>query len=185
MKHSRNAIPSDLIMRSTTALTSIFAAGLILAAAAVAADPARPDFSGRWELDLEKSEGLPPGTKQIMTVQQTGDRLEVELQLSGGPAGERTLRDTYVINGEPAEFTPAMMAGDMKPKKGTRTATWAKDGSGIDVREEATLEGPEGTDTVAGERKWRLAGGGKMLTIDIDMEGKGGAMKGKRVYQKG
>lgn len=171
-------------MRSTTTLTSLFAAMSILAAAAFAADPARPDFSGRWELDLEKSEGLPPGTKQIMIVQQSGDRVEVELQLSGGPGGERTIRDTYVVNGEPAEFTPAMLGGEMKPKKGTRTASWAKDESGLDLREEATLEGPKGTDTIAGERKWRLADGGKVLTIDIDMKGDGGAMKGKRVYRK-
>ena len=44
------------IMRYTFSLTSFLLALSILTAPA--ADPARPDFSGRWELDAAKSEGL-------------------------------------------------------------------------------------------------------------------------------
>ncbi|MBA2269511.1 MAG: hypothetical protein H0W20_02810 [Chthoniobacterales bacterium] len=171
-------------MRFTTTLTSIFAAVSIIAATASAAENKHPDFSGQWELDVEKSEGLPPGLQQMMIVKQGGDRLEVELKLSGGPSGETTVTDTYILNGEPAEFTPAMIGGKGTPKKGKRTSSWASDGRGMEVQEEAEVEGPEGPDTVKGKRTWRLSDDGKLLTIDIDLAGEQGAIKGKRIYHR-
>ena len=167
-------------MRYTLSLTSILLALSILTAPA--ADPARPDFSGRWELDAAKSEGVPPETKQSMTVKQTGDRLEVVTKITG-PQQDRTVNDTFALDGKPAEFTPAMLAGGTA-KKGTRTASWSADGSGMDVIEEAEVETPEGFDTIKGKRTWRLSEGGKVLTIEIDLAGEKAAMKGKRIYQK-
>src|SRR3954465_13292905 len=168
-------------MRHTFSLTSILLALSILIAPA--ANSVRPDFTGRWELDAAKSEGLPPDIKQSMTVKQTADRLEVETKISG-PQGDRTVNDTYAIDGKPAEFTPAVLAGGAKPKKGTRTANWSADGSGMDVIEEAELETSEGGDTIKGKRSWRLSEGGKVLTIEIDLAGERGPIKGKRVYRK-
>ena len=168
-------------MRNTISLTSILLALSILVAPAAA--PVRPDFSGRWELDAAKSEGLPPDMKQSMTVKQTGDRIEVETKISG-PQGDRTINDTYTLDGKPAEFTPAVLGGGGKAKKGTRTATWSADGSGMDAIEEAEVETPEGVDTIKGKRTWRLSEGGKVLTIEIDLAGERGPMKGKRVYRK-
>ena len=168
-------------MRNTISLTSILLALSILIAPAAA--PARPDFSGRWELDAAKSEGLPPDMKQSMTVKQTADRLEVETKISG-PQGDRTVNDTYTIDGKPAEFTPAVLAGGGTAKKGTRTASWSADGSGMDVIEEAELDTSEGADTIKGKRTWRLSDGGKVLTIEIDLTGKNGPLKSKRVYLK-
>jgi hypothetical protein len=167
-------------MQSTISLTSILLAFSILTLPA--ADPARPDFSGRWELDAAKSEGLPPEMKQSMTVKQTGDRLEVEMKITG-PQQDSTVNDTYTLDGKPAEFTPAMLGGG-KAKKGTRTATWSADGSGMDVIEQAEVETSEGADTIKGKRTWRLSEGGKVLTIDIDLAGEKGPIKGKRVYRK-
>lgn len=166
-------------MRYTFSLTSILLALSILIAPA--AGPTRPDFSGRWELDAAKSEGLPPETKQSMTVKQTGDRLEVEMKITAPE--DRTLNDTYVLSGKPAEFTPALLGGG-KAKKGTRTASWSADGSGMDVIEEAEVETSEGADTIKGKRTWRLSEGGKVLTIEIDLAGGKGSIKGKRVYRK-
>ena len=166
-------------MRSTFFLTSIVLALSILTASA---DAVPPDFSGQWELDAAKSEGLPPGTKQSMTVKQSSDRLEVETKITG-PQGDRTVNDTYVLNGKPAEFTPAMIGGG-KAKKGSRTASWSADGTGMDVTEEAEVETSDGADTIKGKRTWRLSDDGKVLTIEIDLAGEQGAMKGKRVYQK-
>lgn len=168
-------------MRSTICLTSFLLALSILVAPAVA--PARSDFSGRWELDAAKSEGLPPDMKQSMIVKQAGDRIEVETKISGAE-GDRTVNDTYVLDGKPAEFTPAVLGGGGKAKKGTRSATWSADGSGMDITEEAEVENSEGTDTVKGKRTWRLSEGGKVLTIEIDLAGQKGAMKSKRVYRK-
>ena len=167
-------------MRNTFSLTSILLALSILNASA--ADTARPDFSGRWELDAAKSEGLPPDTKQTMTIKQTGDRLEVETKITG-PQGDRTVNDTYTVNGKPTEFTPAMLAGG-SAKNGTRTASWSADGKGIDLIEQADVETPEGADTIKGKRTLRLSEGGKVLTIEIDLAGEKGPIKGKRVYRK-
>jgi len=168
-------------MRIPFSFTSLLFALSILPA--LAADPARPDFSGRWELDAAKSEGLPPETKQWMTVKQTGDRLEVEMKITG-PQQDRTVNDTYTLDGKPAEFTPAML-GAGKAKKGTRTASWSADGSGMDLIEEAEVETPEGgADTIKGKRTWRLSEGGKVLTIEIDLAGGQGPIKGKRIFRK-
>ena len=167
-------------MRNTISLASILLALSILPAPA--ADPARPDFSGQWDLDAAKSEGLPPDTKQSMTVKQTGDRLEVEMKITG-PQGDRTVNDTFTLDGKPAEFTPAMLTGGTA-KNGTRTASWSADGSGMDVIESADVETPQGADTIKGKRTWRLSEGGKVLTIEIDLAGNQGALKSKRVYRK-
>src|SRR5688500_18633587 len=113
-------------MRITFSLASLLFALSILNAHA--ADPARPDFSGRWELDAAKSEGVPPDMKQSMTVKQTADRLEIETKISG-PQGDRTVKDTFTLDGKPAEFSPAMLAGGTA-KNGTRTSTWSADGKG-------------------------------------------------------
>ena len=166
-------------MRITISLASLLFALSILNAPA--ADPARPDFSGRWELDAAKSEGVPPETKQSMTVKQTGDRLEVETKITG--AQDRTVNDIFTLDGKPAEFTPAMLAGG-SAKNGTRTASWSADGKGMDVIEQADVETPQGADTIKGKRTWRLSEGGKVLTIEIDLAGEKGPIKGKRVYQK-
>lgn len=168
-------------MRHRFSLTS-FLLGLSILMAPAAA-PARPDFSGRWELDAAKSEGLPPDMKQSMTVKQTGDRLEVETKISS-PQGDRTVIDTYTLDGKPAEFTPAILSGGGNAKKGTRTATWSADGTGMDITEEAAVENSEGTDTIKGKRTWRLSEGGKVLTIEIDLTGKNGAIKSKRLYRR-
>jgi hypothetical protein len=167
------------MMRYTFSLTSILLALSILTAPA--ADPARPDFSGRWELDAAKSEGVPPDTKQTMTVKQTGDRLEVETKITGPQ--DRTINDTFTLDGKPAEFTPAMLAGGTA-KNGIRTASWSADGSGMDVLEQADVETPQGADKIKGKRTWRLSEGGKVLTIEIDLAGEKGPIKGKRFYRK-
>jgi hypothetical protein len=167
-------------MRYTISFTSILVALSILSA--LAADPARPDFSGRWELDTAKSDGLPPEMKQSMTVKQAGDRLEVETKISG-PQQDRTVNDTYTLDGKPAEFTPAIL-GDGKAKKGTRIASWSADGRGMDVIEEAEVETAEGADSLKGKRTWRLSPDGRVLTIEIDLTGKDGAIKSKRVFNR-
>jgi hypothetical protein len=167
-------------MRYTIPLTNILLALSILNVPA--ADPARPDFSGRWELDAAQSEGVPPDTKQTMTVKQTGDRLEVETKITG-PEQNRTVNDTFTLDGKPAEFTPAMLAGGTA-KNGIRTASWSADGQGMDVLEQADVETPQGADTLKGKRTWRLSEDGKVLTIEIDLAGEKGPIKGKRVYQK-
>jgi hypothetical protein len=168
-------------MHKTTSITAIVAI-LSLGHLAFGADTAKPNFTGTWELDAKKSEGVPEGTIQVLTVKQVDDRIDVEIKMSG-PQGDRTLPDAYVINGKEAEFQPPVVSGGT-PKGGKRVSTWAQDGAGFDVQEQAVIDGPEGVDEVKGKRTWRLSPDGKVLTIELDMAGKGGAIKSKRVFNR-
>ncbi|HEX8679090.1 MAG TPA: hypothetical protein VF683_03985 [Chthoniobacterales bacterium] len=166
-------------MRYHIVFPTLFA---LLAAAATAMAAPHADFSGAWQLVPDKSTGLPSGMTQTMTVKQSADRLDVEVKL-GGPGGERTLTDAYIVNGKEAEFTPALMAGGT-PKSGKRISRWQTDGTGFDVTEEALIDSIEGTDTIKGKRTWRLSQDGKELTIEIDLQGDQGPIQSKRVFMK-
>ena len=168
-------------MRSKTLIMTIAAALSTLVA--TAADAPRADFSGTWTLDQEKSEGLPKGMQQSMLVKQSGDRLDVEVTVSG-PEGDRTVKDVYVLNGKEADFTPPLIGGGT-PKSGKRISTPAADGFGFNATEEATVEGPDGNvDTFKGKRSWRLAPDGKALTLELELNAPQGPMKSKRVFNR-
>lgn len=142
---------------------------------------AKADLSGTWALDKARSEGLPPGMDQTLMLKQTGDRVEVEAKISG-PQGEQTVSDGYILDGQPKDFEPALVGGGKG--KGKRTSTWAADGGGFDASEEATLQGPDGEETVKATRRWRLSPDGKTLTIEMLFEGPSGSIKSKRVFTK-
>ena len=145
---------------------------------------AEVDFSGEWQLNKERSEGLPPGVDQAMSVKQQGGRLDVKTHLSGGPGGDRTHEDSYVVNGEAADFKPPLMGGTTA-KSAKRTAKWSTEGKGFDASEQAEIDGPQGTQTVKATRTWRLSDDKKTLTIEIALEQPdGGINKSKRVFTK-
>ena len=145
---------------------------------------AKVDFSGEWQLDKDRSEGLPPGSDQAMSVKQQGDRLEVKIRVSGGPGGDRTLDDNYVVNGEAADFKPPLMGGTTA-KSAKRTAKWSAEGKGFDATEQAEIDGPPGIATVKATRTWRLSDDGKTLTIEMAIEQPDGEVnKSKRVFVK-
>lgn len=118
---------------------------------------------------------------QTLTVRQTGDRVDVEAKISGG-GGERTVTDSYVLDGEAKDFSPALMNGGKG--KGERTSTLTADSSGFDATEEATFEGPEGAQTIKAKRRWRISPDGKTLTIEMSFEGPNGTINSKRVFTK-
>jgi hypothetical protein len=168
-------------MHKTTLITAVVAI-LSLSHFASGAATEKPNFNGTWELDVKKSEGLPEGMTQVLTVKQVDNRIDVEIKMSG-PQGDRTLPDAYIIDGKEAEFKPAIVTGG-NARGGKRVSTWAKDGAGFDVQEQAAIDGPEGADEVKGTRTWRLSPDGKVLTIEMDMTRKGGAIKSKRVFNR-
>jgi hypothetical protein len=145
-------------------------------------DAPKPNFSGTWELDAKKSEGVPGDMRQVMTVRQDGDRVDLEIKVSGNQ-GDRTSTDSYVVSGQETEFTPVLV-GPAGTAKGKRVATWSADGSGFDATEQATVKNDEGTDEIKGKRAWRISPDGKTLTIEMDLAGSQGAMKSKRVFTK-
>jgi len=156
------------------------AAALVIAVC-VAVASAKADFSGTWVLDKTKSEGLPPGLDQTMTVVQTGDKLSLETKLIG-EQGERVVSDSYMLDGKEAEFTP--QTPNSPAGKGKRTAKWSAAGNGIEVTENSTFDGPEGSVNVQMTRIWTLSADGKTLKIDLTADGPNGKQQVKRTFTK-
>jgi hypothetical protein len=169
----------NTIMRYKTVLALALA---ILSTTGSAFCAPKPNFSGTWELDGKKSEGVPGEMRQVMTVRQEGDRLDLEIKTTT-KQGDRTSTDSYVVSGQETEFTPALVGAE-GTAKGKRVATWSADGSGFDATEHATLKSDEGTDEIKGKRTWRISADGKTLTIEMDLAGAKGPIKSKRVFNK-
>ena len=66
---------------------------------------AKPNFSGTWTMDRSRSFGLPGDMNQTLTINQKDDQIEVETKLIQ-PNNERTVKDTYILDGKEYDFTP-------------------------------------------------------------------------------
>ena len=126
----------------------------------------KPDFSGAWTMDRARSFGLPGNMNQTMTVTQTGNEIAVETKLIQ-PGNERTVKDTYVLDGQERDFTPQAPPGQTPPK-GKRTANWMTDGKGILVTEVTTTETPKGPVTGQVVRKWTITNGELVIAMYVD-----------------
>ena len=144
---------------------------------------AKGDFSGVWTLDVGKSDGMPPGLIQIMTVTQKGDRVEIETKSKVGESQERVGKDAYILDGEETDFTAPVPPG--AAKKAKRVSKLTDDGNGFDVTEEAVVNSPDGGEaTIRAKRSWRLSADGKTLTIEMEVVNPNGTNKSKRVFVK-
>jgi hypothetical protein len=152
---------------------------LLAFALCATAAAAKADFSGTWALDKGRSEGLPPGMDQTMTVVQAGDIIKLETKVVT-EEGEQTVSDSYTLSGAETDFAPQGPGGSKG--KGKRTAKWTADGSGIEVAESASFDTPEGAVTVKMNRKWSLAADGKTLTIELRHEGPQGTKESRRTF---
>jgi hypothetical protein len=169
-------------MKRKIATGSVAASVLIALSLVVASAAMKADFSGKWTMDKAKSEGVPPGMEQTMTVTQTGDKIDLETKITGGPMGERVVKDSYTADGKETDFTPQGPQGAIG--KGKRTAKWTADGAGLEVSETATIDGPNGQEEVSATRKWTLAPDGKTLTIELNFKGSEVSQQSKRVFVK-
>ena len=154
-------------------------AGLLLfALVAIAAQ--KPNFSGSWAMDRARSFGMPGNMQQTMTVIQTDDKIELETKLIQ-PDNERTVKDSYILDGKERDFTPQSPPGQPVPK-GKRTANWLPNGNGIVVNEVTTAETPKGPVTSQLTRKWTLSNG--ELVIDMYIDNPNGSFETKRIFIK-
>ena len=161
-------------------------AALSLAAAAGAA--AKANFTGTWVLDAARTEGLPPGVEQTLTVRHEGDRVETELKVKT-PSGEQTAKADYTLDGAEVEFTPPpavkTFTGDMPTiGKGRRTAKWTADGGAFVFTELVDVKTLEGPDTMKAVRTWTLSADGKTLTVEQRSQTPNGLAMNKRVFAK-
>ncbi len=139
---------------------------------------AETDFSGNWTMDRARSFGLPGNMNQTLVVTQTANEITVETKLIQ-PGNERSVKDTFVLDGQEREFTPQAPPGQTPPK-GKRTASWMPAGNGILVTEVTTNETPKGPVTSQVVRKWTITNGELVIAMYVD--GPNGSFEAKRIF---
>lgn len=157
----------------------ITAAIFVLSVIALAA--AKPNFSGTWTMDRARSFGLPPDMNQTLTITQKEDRIELETKLIQ-PNNERSVKDTYVLDGKEYDFTP-QVAPNQPPATGKRTAVWLPGDRGIQVTDVTTAETPKGPLKTQTVRKWTISGSGE-LVVDMYVDNPNISYEAKRIFIK-
>ncbi|HSK64255.1 MAG TPA: hypothetical protein VK893_10445 [Pyrinomonadaceae bacterium] len=145
----------------------------------------KPNFSGTWTMDRARSFGMPGDMTQVLTITQTDDKIEVETKIIQ-PNNERTVKDTFFLDGKEHEFTPPTPANapaGQTPPKGKRTTTWLPGDAGLTVTDVTTAETPEGAATTQNVRKWTINTQGE-LVIDSYFDSPRGSFEAKRIFKK-
>jgi hypothetical protein len=154
---------------------------LISALAVLPASALQTDFTGTWVLDAGRSEGLPEGIEQTLTIKQSADRIELESHMKT-PMGEQQVVDVYVLDGTETEFQPVLNV--QASSTGRRTSRWSEGRTSLEATERITVQAPQGEITITSVRRWTLAPDGDTLTIEITSNGPQGEMKSKRVFTR-
>jgi hypothetical protein len=158
--------------------TIFFGLFMLFCVVSFAAD--KPNFSGTWVLDKDKSFSNPPGLEQTMTITHDGDQIRLEGKQKSA-RGELDLNESYILDGKQTDFTPP----NPPNAKGKRKASWLPNNKGILIEDEITSTTPEGQEvTQFIARKWQLSPDGNTLTIDYYFDGPRGSFEGKRVFAK-
>jgi len=134
---------------------------------------AKPNFSGTWTMDRARSFGLPNDMNQTLTVVQKDDQLEVETKITQ-PNNDRTVKDTYVLDGKEYDLTP--------PANGKRSAVWLPGERGIQVTDVTITDSPKGPVQSQIVRKWTMSG--SELVIDMYVDNPNVSYEAKRIFIK-
>ena len=147
----------------------------------VAAALAKPDFTGTWLMDKNRSFSNPAGLEQTLIVVHTGDQIKLESKLVTTRGGEQTINESYTLDGKETEFTPP---GNQPGAKGKRKASWLPEGRGVIIEDTVTSDSPKGPVTSQVMRKWALSADGSTLTVDYYFDDQRGSFEAKRVFIK-
>ena len=160
---------------------------LLLALAAITAlsvfalAATKPNFNGTWNMDRERSFGMPADMTQVLTIAQKDDQIEVETKIMQ-PNNDRTIKDTFILDGKEHEFTPPVPPGQ-PPAKGKRTVAWMPGNIGLLVTDITTVQTPKGELTTQNVRKWTLNNQGE-LVIDSYVDNPNISYEAKRIFKK-
>jgi hypothetical protein len=132
-----------------TLMSTLF---VIAAAAGMAQAADKPDFSGDWKMDADKSVfgPLPPPTSMTRKIDHKDPAISVDESRSG-PQGDMNTTMKYSSDGK--ETTNSLMGNDVKSK-----AVW--EGKTLVITSAANFGGAD----VKLTDKWTLAEDGKTLT---------------------
>ena len=164
------------------AFAAIMAVSMLVLAATT-----KPNFSGTWNLDRARSFGMPPDMTQVLTITHKDDQLEIETKVIQ-PNNERTIKDTFVLDGKEHEFTPPAPAAQPNqpaapPAKGKRTAAWLPGHIGITVTDVTMVKTQNGEAPNQNVRKFAINAAGE-LVIDTYFDGPRGSFEAKRIFKK-
>jgi len=165
----------DRMARTLLMTAAIFVLSVIALAAT------KPNYTGTWTMDRARSFGLPADMTQTLTVTQKDDRIELETKLIQ-PNNERTVKDTYVLDGKEYDFTP-LVPPNQPPATGKRTAVWLPGERGIQVTDVTTADTPKGQVKTQAVRKWTISGQGE-LVIDMYVDNPNVSYEAKRIFIK-
>jgi hypothetical protein len=165
----------DRMARTLLMTAAIFVLSVIALAAA------KPNYTGTWTMDRARSFGLPADMTQTLTITQKDDRIELETKLIQ-PNNERTVKDTYMLDGKEYDFTP-VVPPNQPPAVGRRTAVWLPGERGIQVTDVTTAETPKGPVKTQTVRKWTISSQGE-LVIDMYVDNPNVSYEAKRIFIK-
>lgn len=148
---------------------------LLLGVSSIAAD--KPNFSGTWVLDKDKSFSNQPGLEQTMMVTHEGDSIKL-VGKQKSVRGELDINESYTLDRTESDFTPP----NPPNAKGKRKAYWLPNNRGFVVEDEITSDSPNGPVTQQIMRKWQLSTDSAVLTIDYYFETPRGSFESKRVF---
>jgi hypothetical protein len=159
----------------------------LVAVPALSQAQAKPDFSGSWTLNNEKSDPAPArggggggggrgggrggGVAAQMSIKQTAAELSIDRTMGQG-------NQTAVYKLDGTESTNTTPAGEAKSK-----AVWT--GSTLVITTSQMMQGRGGGDPIAVEVKEVYSVTGGALTIERTQTTPAGAMTRKLVYDKG
>jgi hypothetical protein len=169
-------------------LLPAFAAIMTVSMLVLAATTTKPNFSGTWNLDRARSFGMPPDMTQVLTITHKDDQIEIETKIIQ-PNNERTIKDTFVLDGKEYEFTPPAPPSQPNqpappaPAKGKRTATWLPGETGITVTDVTMVKTQNGEAQNQNVRKFAINAEGE-LVVDTFVDGPRGSFEAKRIFKK-
>jgi hypothetical protein len=141
---------------------------------------AKPNLSGTWKLDKDRSFSNAPGLDQTMTIVHSGDEVKVDAKVIV-QGREQQINETWTIDNQEHDFTPP---GAQPGAKGKRKASWLPNDKGVLVEDETTAKTPNGDVTARTTRKYTLSPDGASLTVDYFIDRGAVSAEAKRVFTK-
>lgn len=141
---------------------------------------AKPNLSGTWKLDKDRSFSNAPGLDQTMTIVHNGDEVKLEAKVTV-QGRETQVSETWMLDKQEHEFTPP---GAPPGAKGKRKASWLPGDKGIMVEDETVVKTQSGEVTQRTTRKYSLALDGATLTVDYFVDRGDQSFESKRVFTK-
>lgn len=136
------------------------------------AQDAKPNFTGKWNLDTGKSDFgmLQPPESQTHVVDHKDPKLKITTSTKG-PQGERTTERSHTTDGE--ENTNKQGNNEVKSR-----TKW--DGKRLIIESKLEIQG----NVIEIKDTWELADEGKALKIGRDLKGPQGETSQKLIYAK-